>query len=76
MSRDLGLGPVEAVDPARRGAADISFVASHVDGLDGLGLAGEGGHTIEEVVDLSSLPLVAKRAALLIHRLTRAESAR
>jgi glutamate carboxypeptidase len=76
VSRDLGLGAVEAVDPARRGAADISFVASYVDGLDGLGLAGEGGHTIEEVVDLSSLPIVAKRAALLIHRLTRAESAR
>jgi len=38
--------------------------------LDGLGVAGSGGHTIEEKVDLGSLPIVTKRAALLIHRLT------
>ena len=76
VSRDLGLGPVDAVDPARRGAADISFVASDVDGLDGLGLAGERGHTTEEVADLSSLSIVAKRAAILIYRLTRSESSR
>ncbi len=70
-SRDLGFGPVEAVDPARRGAADISFVAPYVEsGLDGLGVAGSGGHTIEEEVDLGSLPIATKRAALLIHRLT------
>ncbi len=71
VSRDLGFGPVEAVDPARRGAADISFVAPYVEaGLDGLGVAGSGGHTTEEEVDLGSLPIVTKRAALLIHRLT------
>ena len=75
VSRDLGFGAVEAVDPGRRGAADISFAAPYVDGLDGLGVAGEGGHTVEEVVDLGSIPIVTKRAALLIYRLTRAGGA-
>jgi glutamate carboxypeptidase len=75
VSRDLGFGAVEAVDPGRRGAADISFAAPYIAGLDGLGVAGEGGHTIEEVVDLGSFPIVTKRAALLIYRLTRADGA-
>jgi glutamate carboxypeptidase len=68
----LGQGPVEAVDPAERGAADIQFVAEDVGAaLDGLGVVGDGGHTVEEKVDLGSLPFMAKRAAVLIYRLTR-----
>jgi glutamate carboxypeptidase len=70
VSRELGQGPVEAFDPAERGAADISFVAPYVDGLDGLGPFGSGAHTPEEQLDLVSLPAVTKRAALLIYRLT------
>jgi glutamate carboxypeptidase len=72
VSRDLGFGPVEAVDPGMRGAADISFVAADVGAaLDGLGVVGDGGHTVAEQVDLTSLPFMAKRAAVLIYRLTR-----
>ncbi|HEX5726097.1 MAG TPA: M20/M25/M40 family metallo-hydrolase [Longimicrobiaceae bacterium] len=71
VNRDLGVPPMRAFDPARRGAADISFVAPYVDGLAGLGVHGSGSHTDRETVDLSTLPLVIKRAALLIHRLTR-----
>jgi glutamate carboxypeptidase len=71
-SEALGLGPVLPFDPARRGAADVSFVASLVEAaMDGLGVYGSGAHTVEEKVDLTSLPLQAKRAAVLIHRLTR-----
>jgi glutamate carboxypeptidase len=70
VSRDLGQGSVEAFDPAERGAADISFVAPYVDGLDGLGPFGSGAHTPDEELDLLSLPAVAKRAALMIYRLT------
>lgn len=71
VSRDLGLGPVDVIDPGKRGAADISFVAPIVPSLAGLGPSGEGAHAPGETVDLASLPLVTKRAALLIHRLTR-----
>ncbi|HEV2148846.1 MAG TPA: M20/M25/M40 family metallo-hydrolase [Longimicrobiaceae bacterium] len=72
VSEGLGLGPVLPFDPARRGAADVSFVAAHVDAaMDGLGVYGSGSHTVEETVELASLPLQTKRAALLIHRLTR-----
>jgi len=69
-SRDLGLGSVEPVDPARAGAADISFTAGHVDmALDGLGLMGTGGHTVEETADLRTLSGQAKRVAILLFRL-------
>ncbi|MDH5590362.1 MAG: M20/M25/M40 family metallo-hydrolase [Gemmatimonadota bacterium] len=67
----LGRDPMPALDPARRGAADISFVAPYVDGLAGLGGYGEGAHAPGESLDLESLPLAIKRAAILIYRLTR-----
>lgn len=70
-SRDLGYGPVVAFDPGRRGAADISFAAPHVDAaLGGLGPYGTGSHTTQETLDLRSMPKAAKRAAILIYRLT------
>ena len=69
-SRDLGTGPVAAVDPRNAGAADVAFVAAHVDmALDGLGLMGTGGHTVDETADLSTLSSQAARAALTILRL-------
>lgn len=72
ISEELGYGPVAPVDPRRAGAADISFVADLVDGaMDGLGLMGSGGHTVDEVADLATLPQQASRAALLLYRLSR-----
>lgn len=73
-SRDLGLGAVRAVDPRDAGAADISFTAGRVAmALDGLGLMGTGGHTVEETADLTTLPSQTKRAALLMYRLRKVE---
>jgi len=70
VSRDLGHGPVAPVDPRNAGAADISFVAADVAGaLDGLGLMGTGGHTVEETADLATLVSQAQRAAVLMLRL-------
>lgn len=70
ISEELGFGPVAAVDPRRAGAADISFAAAHVEqAIDGLGLMGEGGHTVDEVADMRTLPQQAKRAAILLLRL-------
>jgi len=70
-SRDLGLGPVQALDPGRRGAGDISFVGPRIDGLDGLGASGGESHAPGEWVDLDALTPQTKKAALLIYRLTR-----
>lgn len=70
-SRDLGLGPITAFDPRARGAGDIAFVSPPLPGLDGLGLSGEGEHTPHETADLSRAPVLVKRAALLLYRLTR-----
>lgn len=67
----LGRKPMPALDPSRRGAADISFVAPHADALAGLGGIGGGGHTPDEYLELSSLPLAIKRAAILIYRISR-----
>ena len=66
---DLGRGPMPALDPSLRGAADISFVAPYSDGLAGLGALGSGGHTPNESLDLSTMSLAIKRATILIHRL-------
>jgi len=70
-SRDLGFGPVSAVNPLNAGAADVSFTAEYVDmALDGLGLMGEGGHTVNEIADLTTLASQTKRAAVLMYRLS------
>ncbi|HZD05197.1 MAG TPA: M20/M25/M40 family metallo-hydrolase [Longimicrobiales bacterium] len=71
VSADLGLDSLLVLDPGRRGAADISFVAPYTDGLAGLGVYGSGSHTPEERIDLDSLVPATKRAALLILRLSR-----
>jgi glutamate carboxypeptidase len=71
VSVDLGYDPIVALDPLQRGAADVSFVAEYVDAVDGLGAGGSGGHTLYETVDLRTIPLAIKRAAVLIYRLTR-----
>ena len=39
--------------------------------LDGIGMMGDGGHTVNETADLSVLPSQTKRAALLLYRLSR-----
>lgn len=71
VNRDLGLPQMPTLDPIRRGAGDIAFVAKHVDGLVGLGSAGQGDHAVGENVDLLSLKRQAKRAAILMTRLSR-----
>jgi glutamate carboxypeptidase len=75
INEALGRRPMPALDPARRGAADISFVAPYADSLCGLGALGDGGHTPEEFVEIASIPLAVKRAALLMHRLARGADA-
>ena len=76
VSRALRYGQVAPLDPGRRGAGDISFVAPTVDGLDGLGALGGESHTPEEYVDLATLEMQTARAAILMHRLGATPTAR
>ena len=71
VNRDLGLPVMEEYDPARRGAADSSFVAALADTMGGLGEAGGNTHADGEWIDLTSLPRQALRSAALISRLSR-----
>jgi glutamate carboxypeptidase len=71
VSRDLGTGPMIEHDPSQRGAGDISFVSTLVDGLDGLGAMGDQEHAPGEYCELDKMPDLTKRTALLIYRLTR-----
>jgi glutamate carboxypeptidase len=71
VNGDMGLAQMGELDPARRGAGDISFVAADVDGLVGHGPASDGSHTDKEVVDIPSIAKQAKRAAILMSRLAR-----
>jgi glutamate carboxypeptidase len=75
VSEDLGYGEVAAVNPRNAGAADISFVANDVAmAMDGVGLMGSGGHTLDEVADLRTLGPQTKRVAILLYRLSQLES--
>mgnify|MGYP001557068345 CR=1 FL=1 len=71
VSRALGQGPIEPLDPGERGAGDISFISDHLDALDGLGVIGFASHSPDERVDLRSIGPATERAAVLIYRLTR-----
>ncbi|KAK0339843.1 hypothetical protein LTR94_032926, partial [Friedmanniomyces endolithicus] len=44
VNRDLGLPDMPEYDPAKRGAADSSFVAADADTIGGMGAAGGGAH--------------------------------
>ena len=71
-SLDLGFGRVVAVNPRLAGAADVSFTSGLVAmAIDGLGLSGSGGHTVDETALMSALPSQSKRAAVLMYRLYR-----
>ena len=69
----LGRGPMRTLDPLKRGAADVSFVAPYTDALAGMGPLGAGGHTPNETLELDSMALAIKRTALLIYRLSRSQ---
>ncbi len=70
VNKDLGLPEMPEYDPGRRGAADSSFVAAHVDVLAGMGVAGGNAHAPGEWIDLNSLDRQAKRTAILMSRLS------
>jgi glutamate carboxypeptidase len=67
----LGFGTMPELDPMKRGAGDISFVADIVPGLAGIGATGQGAHEPGETIDLSAQPINTKRDALLMYRLSR-----
>ena len=71
VNADMGLPQMGELDPAKRGAGDISFVAADVDGLVGLGPSSDGSHTANEKVDVPSIFKQAKRAAILMSRLAK-----
>ncbi len=71
VNQDLGRDAMKIWDPLRRGAADIAFVAPYTDALAGLGALGKGGHTPNESLQLDSMALAIKRAAILMLRLSK-----
>ena len=66
----LGFKPMPELDPMKRGAGDISFVADIIPGLAGIGATGEGAHAPGETIDLATQPINTKRDALLMYRLS------
>ena len=69
VNKDMGLPEMGELDPAERGAGDISFVASEVSGLAGMGPASSGSHTATETVFIPTIFKQAKRSAVLMSRL-------
>jgi glutamate carboxypeptidase len=74
VNKELGVPAMPELDPMLRGGGDISGVAHLIDGgLIGMGAGGDGSHAPGETVDLKSLPLQAKRAAILMSRLAKSK---
>jgi glutamate carboxypeptidase len=71
VNRHIGLPEMGELDPSKRGAGDISFVAADVDSLAGMGASGSGSHAPGESVDIPSIFKQAKRTAILLTRLSR-----
>ena len=71
VNASLGFGTMPELDPMKRGAGDISFVADIIPGLAGIGATGEGAHAPGETIDLSAQPINTKRDAILMYRLSR-----
>lgn len=71
VSQDLGFGKIEALDPGERGAGDIAFISHLIPGLDGLGAKGGNSHAPGEWADTASMPMLIKRTAVMLYRLTR-----
>lgn len=71
VSQDLGFGKIEALDPGERGAGDIAFISHLIPGLDGLGAKGGNSHAPGEWADTASMPMLIKRTAVMLSRLTR-----
>ncbi|MFT4113183.1 M20/M25/M40 family metallo-hydrolase [Silvibacterium sp.] len=67
----LGFAPMPELDPMKRGAGDIAFVADIVPGLAGVGATGDGAHAPGETIDLAAQPVNTKRDAVLMYRLSR-----
>lgn len=70
VNRSLGQPDMPELDPLKRGAGDSAFVAQYIPTLAGVGSSGSGDHSADEKIDLNSLPINSKRAALLMYRLT------
>jgi glutamate carboxypeptidase len=71
VNRELGMDVMEPLDPSRRGAGDLSFVAPYVASISGLGAYGGGAHAPGETINLKRQPEQTRRVALYIYELTR-----
>jgi len=69
VNHSLGEPDMPELDPMKRGAGDSAFIAQYIPTLAGTGSSGSGDHSPAEKIDLSSIPINTKRAALLIYRL-------
>jgi glutamate carboxypeptidase len=70
VNHSLGQPDMPELDPMKRGAGDSAFISQYIPTLAGVGSSGSGDHSAAEKIDLESLPINSKRAALLIYRLT------
>jgi glutamate carboxypeptidase len=59
------------LDPMKRGAGDIAFVADILPGIAGIGATGDGAHAPGETIDLSTQPINTRRDAVLMYRLSK-----
>jgi glutamate carboxypeptidase len=72
-NKELAFGEMPELDPMKRGAGDIAFVADLVPGLAGVGATGDGAHAPGETVDLKAQAINTKRDAVLMWKLSQVD---
>ena len=70
VNHSLGQPDMPELDPMKRGAGDSAFIAQYIPTLAGVGSSGTGDHSAAEKIDLTSISINSKRAALLVYRLS------
>ena len=67
----LGFGPLIAIDPRQKGAADIAYIDSSIPAVDGLGAVGEFDHSADEFMKIDETIDATKRLALFLYQLSK-----
>lgn len=65
----LGFGKLQAINPRKKGGADIAYVDSIIPALDGLGGVGQFDHSTQEYMDIEKTIDATKRLALFLYQL-------
>jgi glutamate carboxypeptidase len=67
----LGFGSLRAIDPRKKGGADIAYIDKAIPKLDGLGAIGQFDHSEAEMMDIAKTIDATSRLAVFLYQISR-----